>query len=66
MQWNAKIPRGIPGILPFVRHRDYVGIVEMRPVGVPSMETFMRRIRHPRITDEPAFQIIMVELFAPQ
>ena len=31
---KSKIPRGVPGIFPLVRHRDDVGVVEMRPVVV--------------------------------
>ncbi len=30
------------------------------------MQSLLRRIRHPWITHEPAFQIVVVELFAPQ
>src|SRR6185312_2741693 len=41
---ECQVPRGIPGIFPFVRHGDDIGIVEMCPVGVPPMETFMGRV----------------------
>src|SRR5712691_12528736 len=39
-QWNAmkrQVPRGVPGILPFVRHGNNVVVVEMRPILVAAV-----------------------------
>src|SRR6185295_14395416 len=61
-----KVPRCIPGILPFVRHGDDIGVVEVRPVGITALEAFMRRFRHTGIAFEPSIDLVMVELFIPK
>src|SRR2546427_5359388 len=33
---ESQIPSGIPGILPFVRHGDDVGVVEMGPLAIAA------------------------------
>ncbi len=66
MQWKRQIPRGVPGILPLVRHRNHVGVVEMRPVGVAALETLAGRLRHTGIALEPAIDLVVIELFAPE
>ena len=40
---KGEIPRRVPGIFPFVRHRDHVGIVEMAPLVVAALESLARR-----------------------
>ena len=40
---KREIPGGIPGILPLVRHGDDVGVVDMRPIRVASMEPLSGR-----------------------
>ena len=63
---KREIPRGIPGILPFVRHRNDVGVIEVRPVRIAAMEPFTRRLRHARVAFEPAIDIVVIKLFAPE
>ena len=63
---KRKIPGRVPGVLPLVRHRNDIGIIEMGPVGVATVEAFTRRFRHARITFEPSIDIVVIKLFAPE
>src|SRR5262249_46590468 len=36
---KGEVPSGVPGVFPFVRHRDDVGVVQMRPVRIASMQS---------------------------
>ena len=40
--WKAKIPGGVPGILPFVRHGDDIGVEHVEPFHV-SRAALQRR-----------------------
>jgi hypothetical protein len=31
---ESKVPRGVPGVFPFVRHRDHVVVVHVKPFAV--------------------------------
>ena len=63
---KREIPRRIPGILPFVRHRNDIGIIEMRPVRVAAVKAFTRRFRHTRVAFEPPIDIVVIKLFTPE
>ena len=63
---EREVPGGIPRVLPRVRHRDDVAVVEMRPVGVASEAPLRRRGRPGRIALEPAQDVVVVELLRPQ
>ena len=62
---KRQIPGGVPGILPFVGHRDDVGIVEIAPLAVAAAQARRGRRMLARIAVEPARYIEMVELLAP-
>ena len=63
---EGEIPRGEPGVLPFVRHRHDVEGVELAPSGVAPGVPGGRRRRHSRVAVEPAGHVVVVELLAPQ
>ncbi len=63
---KREIPGGIPGILPLIRHRDDIGVIEMRPIRVPAVVTFTRGGLPCRIALEPSIHIVVIELFAPK
>ena len=49
---EGQVPGGVPGILPLVRHREDVGVVEVRPVAVAAVPALGRRRRLAR--DRPS------------
>ena len=63
---KGEIPRGVPGILPFVRHGDHVRVVEMRPIVIAAIcgARVGRGLRG--IAVEPALHIIVIALLAPE
>ena len=58
---EGEVPRGVPGIFPFVGHRDDVVVVEMAPDRVAA--GFARSRRRHRIAVEPACDVVV--LLAP-
>ena len=46
---EREVPGGVPGILPLVRHRDDVGVVEVLPVAVAAVPALVRRRRLGRV-----------------
>ena len=63
---ERKVPGGVPGVLPLVRHRDDVGVVQMPPFMIAALLPFARRRRHGGIAVEPFLDDIMIELLRPQ
>ena len=63
---EGKVPRGVPGILPLVRHREDVGIVEVLPAAVAAVPALGRRGRLARIAAQPGQHLVVVELLAPE
>ena len=63
---EGQIPGGVPRVLPLVRHRDHVGVIELRPRDVPALQTFGRRRRRCGIPFEPFAHDVVVELLRPQ
>ncbi len=63
---EPEIPRGVPRVLPLVRHRNHVGVVEVRPLVIPALEAFRRRGRLARIAVQPLADDVVVILLAPQ
>ena len=61
---EREVPGRVPGILPLVRHRDDVGVVEVAPVGVAPVLALGRRRRLVGIAVEPLGHVVVVELLA--
>ena len=62
---KCQIPSGIPWVFPLVGHGDDVCIVQMRPLVVTAVRRSARRRRLERIAFEPAWDVVMVKLLAP-
>ena len=63
---KGEIPRRVPGVLPGVRHRDHVHVVQVPPVGVPPCPPLGRRRRLGGVAVEPAPHVVVVELLRPE
>src|ERR1700683_4790731 len=63
---ESQIPRRIPRVLPLIGHGYHVGIVEIRPLVIPAVETLRRRGRLRGIALKPATNVVVVGLLAPQ
>ena len=60
---ESEIPRGIPGIFPFVRHGDDVIVVEMRPILVAAFFALGRRRGTSRVSFQPGLDVVVLKLF---
>ena len=63
---KRKIPRCVPRIFPFVRHRHDALVVEMGPVGVAAILAFLGRRRLAWIAFQPFLNDVVIKLFAPE
>ncbi len=63
---ERQVPRGVPRVLPLVRHRDDVGVEQVAPLRVASMHALRRRRRLRRIALEPFLHDVVVVLLRPQ
>ena len=63
---EGKIPCCVPGILPFVGHRNDIPIVEMLPIAVALNDAFRIFARPFGVAREPVFDRVMVKLFRPK
>ena len=63
---KAQVPRGEPGELPFVGHRDHVAREEMPPFMVAGLATIGGRRRLGRVAFEPVRHHVVVVLLRPQ
>src|SRR5579862_8991354 len=62
---KTKIPGRVPGVFPFVRHRDHIGVVEMGPLPVATLPALGWRSGLSGITGEPLRHVVVEELLAP-
>ena len=63
---EGQVPRGVPGILPLVRHGDDVGVVEVLPVAVAAVTVAApAAARLGGVALEPLRHVVVVELLAP-
>ncbi len=62
---EGEVPRGEPGVLPRVGHRQDVAGVHVHPAGVATGAALRRRRRLRRVAVEPALDVVAVELLAP-
>ena len=63
---KSQIPRGIPGELPFVRHRNDILVFQMLPIMVPAILLMWAMIRDAIALIDPSFHIVMIKLLAPE
>ena len=63
---EREVPRRVPRVLPGVRHRDHVVVVEVEPLVVPPSPPLGRRRRLRGVTLEPAFDVVVGELLRPE
>src|SRR5712692_3711611 len=63
---ESQIPGGIPRVLPFVGHRNDIRVTEMSPAAVPAAPALSRRFRPGRVAPQPAPDVVVVELLAPE
>ena len=63
---KGEVPGGIPGIFPIIRHRHDTFIVEMAPVGIAAEFAQLWRRWLGRITVQPFFDNVVIELLVPQ
>ena len=63
---EREVPRGVPGILPLVRHRDDVPVVKVRPGGVAAVLAPRGGRRLRRVPLEPVLDGEVKELLGPE
>ena len=63
---EREVPGRVPGVLPRVRHRDHVPVVEMRPGGVAALLASLGRRRLRGIPLEPVLDGEVKELLGPE
>ncbi len=63
---EGEIPGGVPGILPRIRHRQDVVVVEVDPIRIAPVPAFGRRRRLQRVPAQPVAHDVEVELFVPE
>src|SRR5262249_22459568 len=63
---DRQIPGGVPRILPLVRHRDHIAVVEVNPPRVATLEAALRRRRVNWIPFQPMAHRVMKELLCPE
>src|SRR5688572_4978975 len=63
---KPEVPRGIPWILPFIRHQDYVLILEVLPVVISASHFAFTHRCNAICGRKPSFYVVMIILLAPQ
>src|SRR5450755_5089095 len=63
---DSGVPGRAPRILPLVRHRHQVEGIEVAPFGVAPAAPARRGWRLGGVTVEPAADVVVVQLLAPQ
>src|SRR4029077_131658 len=63
---KCQVPRRVPRILPLVRHRNNVVVVQMLPLFVSPVPSVFRRLRTRRISLQPCAHIEVIKLLGPQ
>ena len=62
---KGQIPGGVPGILPFIRHRDNIRVDHVSPAIVAD-GTLIRFVGLNAVLFEPAPDVIAIELLGPE
>src|SRR5262249_42665913 len=60
------VPPRTPRVLRFVRHRDYVGVVDVSPVAIAAGQTLGGRARLPGIALKPVVDYVVIKLLRPE
>ncbi len=63
---EGQVPGGVPRVLPLVRHRDDVAVVEVRPLVVATGAALGRGRGVGRVALQPAAHVEVEELLGPQ
>ena len=63
---KGKVPRRIPGIFPFVGHRDDIVVVQVEPFLVAPLMAVCGRRGERRVAVEPPGDVVIVELLGPE
>ena len=63
---EREIPGRVPRVLPLVRHRDDIAIVEVGPLVVAAGQPLARGRRVGRVAGQPAAHVEVEELLGPQ
>ena len=63
---EREVPRRIPRVFPGIGHGEDVVVVEVRPVAIAALPAARRRRRPRRITRDPAADVVVEPLLAPQ
>ena len=63
---ESEVPRRVPGIFPFVRHRHDALVVKVTPLGVAAGLSLVRRWWVAGIAVQPLLDDVMIELLAPK
>ena len=63
---EREIPRGVPRIFPFVRHRHDALVVKMPPLCVAAILSLRRRRGLTRIAVQPILNHVVIELLRPK
>ena len=63
---KSQIPGRVPRILPFVRHRDHIGIEHVEPLGIAHVMAGRLEQRMALVLSQPLLQVEIVELLAPE
>jgi hypothetical protein len=63
---ESQIPSGVPGVLPFVGHRNNIGVVKVTPFMIAPVQSFLRRVGAGRVAFEPAIYVVVIKLLTPQ
>ena len=62
---KCQVPRGVPRVLPLVRHRENIGIVQVGPLVIPSTFSLGRRRRLAWVALQPLEHVVVIKLLAP-
>ncbi len=62
---KRQVPGGVPRVLPLVRHRDDVGVVQVSPLAVAAIPAVGGRCRVVRVAVQPFRHVVIEVLLAP-
>src|SRR5205823_11796508 len=63
---ERQVPGSVPGVFPFVGHRDNIFVIQVPPVAIPTTPAFRRWGWTGGISFQPPTYFIVIKLLAPQ